>query len=367
MNHVHKTLAIGSMVVAALTAALPGPARADEPVAASGLPALPGGLRVGGKFDVAYERAGHNGDLRDGQNVLRNYHHFLFLSRQGADPIGFNAELIDLSFYELTARVAPRDRPYRFLFRAGKIMVPFGPDPLYHKSYGGLSGFDQRLLPVVWAQHGASAQARLVHGRLAASNEIYAVAGHDLGEGGATLDLQKDLAPLDRARVAVGDRASVGFGPLTVWYSIYWNSMRFGRRLLLQAVDASLWHLGDWPVLSRVAAGIGAVRGDVSGGAAEGFGGPGKDYYHFADYVWLRFTVFDWLYVQARSGLQTFDNRRGLFLDDTRLDERDGSHHSLTVVAQRWGAQTSLGYTWNFEKANEHPDDFLRLLVSYEF
>ncbi len=331
------------------------------------VPTLPGGLRVGGKFDAAYERAGLGDGLSEGHNVLRNYHHFLFLSRQGqGDPIGFNAELLDRAFYELTARIAPVDRSYRFQIRAGKILVPFGPEPLYHKSYGGLSGFDQQMLPVVWAQLGANVQARYTRGRLALANDIYAVSGHALTAPGATLDLQRDLAPADKARIAVGDRLAAAFGPVTVWYSFYANSLGFGRRLILQAVDATLWHPVPLPVLDRLALGFGAIRGDISGGD-DGAGGPGKDYFHFADYLWLRLYAWEWLYVQARTGLYTFDNRRGTYLDRTRLDERDSSHHNVALVAQRWGASVSAGYYWNFEKANERPDDFFRLLVSYDF
>lgn len=351
------------VVMAVLVALLATAEARGEEARGPGLQ-LPGGWRAGGRFDLAYERVGLGRDATDARHVLRNYHHFVFLTRQTREsPMGFSAELVDLSFYEITARVAPKERPYRFLFRAGRILVPFGPDPLFHKSYGGVTGFDQRFLPVVWAQHGAAAGGRMALGRLAISNDLYAVQGHALGAAAGVLDLQKDLSPLDRARIAFGDRLAIGFGPATLWYSIYVQTLGFGRRLILQALDAEVWRIG-LPVLDRLAAGVGLARADVSGGQE---GGPGRDYYHVADYAWLRVYAFDWLYLQARSGLQTFDNRRGTFLDESRLDARDVSRHNLAVVAQRWGATASLGYYFAFEKADEIPDDFLRLLVSYDF
>jgi hypothetical protein len=36
-------------------------------------------------------------------------------------------------------------------------------------------------------------------------------------------------------------------------------------------------------------------------------------------------------------------------------------------VAEYRGAQVSLAYFWNLEKVDEHPNDLLRLTVSYAF
>jgi hypothetical protein len=332
--------------------------------------AFPGGVRLGGMFDVAYERAGRSGELGSGYNAFRSYHHLLFLSRQGDDvPVGFNAELLGLYFYELTARLSDKGWPVRVSAHAGKILVPFGPDPLFHKSYGGLSGVDQKTLPVIWSAIGGGLRFASAWGKLSASDEIYCVQGFDLPARDQTLDMQRDLFAYDGARVAVGNRLAFSTGPFTLWYSVYWNPMRFGRQLVMQAVDLTVWR-PELPILNRLAAGVGALRAHVS--ADESFGKPDAvagagAYFHFADYIWLRAYLGDWIYFQARSGLATFDNRAGLFYDASRADASDGSHHNVALVVEHAGAQASLAYFWNFEKVDERPDDLLRLTVSYAF
>ena len=224
---------------------------------------LPGGIRIGGLFDASYERVGMDGGLTSGQNAFRNYHHFLFLSRQGNDiPIGFNAEVIGQYFYELTARLW-RKGAFRLSARAGKIMVPFGPDPLFHKNYGGLSAIDQKLLPVVWSSFGVGLRAAASLRGFSLADDLYLVQGFDLSARNSTLEMQNDLQAYDGARVAVGDRVSLSRGPVTLWYSLYWNPMRFGRSLLMQAVDLAIWRPA-WPVLNRLALGVGLLRALVS-------------------------------------------------------------------------------------------------------
>jgi hypothetical protein len=343
----------------------------DEPEEGEARPsAFPGGIRLGGMFDAVYERAGRSGDLGSGYNAFRSYHHFLFLSRQGNDiPIGFNAELLGLYFYELTARVSDNGWPVRVSAHAGKILVPFGPDPLFHKNYGGLSGVDQRTLPVIWSAIGGGLRFASTWAGVSASDEIYTVQGFDLPARDQTLDMQRDLVAYDGARVAVGNRLALSSGPFTFWYSFYWNPMRFGRQLVMQAVDLTVWRPG-LPVLNHLALGVGALRAHIS--EDESFGQPDAvanagAYFHFADYVWLRAYWRDWIYLQVRSGLATFNNRAGLFYDARRADASDGSHHNVVLVVEHAGAQVSLGYFWNFEKVDERPDDLFRLMVSYAF
>jgi hypothetical protein len=349
----------------------PGQSRAetDRGQGQEGPLLLPGGIRLGGLFDASYERVGMDGGATSGKNAFRNYHHFLFLSRQGNDvPIGFNAEVIGQYFYELTMRLW-RKGSFRLSARAGKIMVPFGPDPLFHKNYGGLSAIDQRLLPVVWSSFGAGLRAAAVLKGFSLADDLYFVQGFDLPTRTSTLDMQRDLQAYDGARVAVGDRLSLSRGPVTLWYSLYWNPMRFGRSVLMQAVDLAIWRPA-WPVLNRLALGVGALRALISADSSYGTPNAISDsgaYYHFADYLWLRFYATRWLYLQARSGLLTFNNHKGLAYDSERADATDGSHHNLTLVAEYSGAQFSLGYYWNFEKVGEYANDFLRCMVMYAF
>ena len=308
--------------------------------------------------------------LRSGRNAFRSYHHFLFLTRQGNDvPVGFNAELLGLYFYEFTLRLKGGASRWRLTAHAGKILVPFGPDPLFHKSYGGLSGADQPLLPVVWSSLGAGMRVSRSWGGLSIADEAYVVQGFDLSAREETLNLQRDLLAYAGARVALGNRLAASYGPFSLYYSFFWNPLRFGRQLIMQALDLALWR-PRWPVLRHFALGMGAVRAfvspDESVGRADAV--PGADYYfHFADYVWLRAYGADWLYLQARSGLATFGNHRGTFYDDSRATASDGSHHNLALVADYAGATVSLAYFWNFEKIDERADDRLRLTVSYAF
>jgi hypothetical protein len=331
---------------------------------------LPAGVRLGGLFDAVYEREGRSGELGSGRNALRSYHRFLFLTRQGNDvPIGFNAELLGLHFYELTMRLHRGPARWRVTAHAGKILVPFGPDPLFHKSYGGLSGADQPLLPVVWSSLGGGLRVSRTWGGLSLADEAYVVQGFDLPARDDMLNLQRDLLAYDGARVAVGNRLAASYGPVSLYYSFFWNPMRFGRQLIMQALDLTLWR-PRWPVLRHFALGMGAVRAfvsaDESAGRADAVPGAAS-YFHFADYVWLRAYGPDWLYLQARSGLATFGNRRGTFYDGSRATASDGSHHNLALVAEHAGAMVSLAYFWNFEKIDERADDRLRLTVTYAF
>jgi hypothetical protein len=343
----------------------------DEP-AAHGPPGyrLPGGIHIGGMFDVAYERTDRSGDLGSGKNAFRSYHRLLFLSRQGDDvPIGFNAEVLSQYFYELNARLSQPGARVRVLAHAGKLLVPFGPDPLFHKSYGGLTGADQRTLPVVWSAIGAGVRFSYASSGLSATDEVYAVQGFDLSAPSQNLNMQRDLVAYDGARIAVGNRLALASGPLTLWYSFYWNQMRFGRLLIMQAVDLALWRPA-LPVLNRLALGVGFVRAHISATGRYGLPGASSDesaYYHFADYLWVRAYLADGLYLQARSGLATFNNRKSLTYDEARADPSDGSHHSAALVYEYGPAQVMLAYTWNFEKVDERADDFLRLMVTYAF
>jgi hypothetical protein len=264
-----------------------------------------------------------------------------------------------------------RKGAFRLSAHGGKILVPFGPDPLFHKNYGGLSAIDQTLLPVIWSSFGVGLRVAFSLRGFSLADDLYGVQGFDLNPSAREkpLDMQRDLQAYGSARVAVGNRLSLSFGPATLWYSLYWNPLRFGRHVLMQAVDLEIWR-PSWPVLDRLAFGVGGVRALVSADDSYGTSSVVTDagaYYHFADYVWLRIYATRWLYLQARSGLQTFNNHKGLSYDSARADPTDGSHHNLALVANVAGATFSLGYYWNFEKLGEIPNDFLRFMVMYAF
>ena len=66
---------------------------------------------------------------------------------------------------------------------------------------------------------------------------------------------------------------------MSLWYSPYFNTLGFGRRLFLQALDVAVWRPRGIKILEDFSFGAGLLRGDVSGGSEQGYGGSGADYY----------------------------------------------------------------------------------------
>ena len=185
--------------------AAPAMAAPASPHPAPGDLGLPLGLMLNGRFDLAYERRGFSGSplADDATNVLTSYHHFLFLSRESAaDPFGLSLEVLSLQFWEAHFRWRPDRLPIRVLVSGGKIFVPFGADPLMHQSYGGLAGFDQKILPVIWAQEGAAAHLTWQRRALAVTDDIYVVHGYALRA--VSIDGGRLRAKIDRAVLRIG-------------------------------------------------------------------------------------------------------------------------------------------------------------------
>jgi mono/diheme cytochrome c family protein len=331
---------------------------------------LLGSLRLNGRFDLNYERLNYNDHPFQGEakNALRSYHHFLFLTRQSAsDPVTLTLELLSLQFWEVGYRISREAWPVQVTAKVGKLLVPFGGDPLFHHSYGGHAGFDQKVLPPVFAREGVTANVQGRWHGVSLSGDLYVIAGYGLRSAEGQLNLQSDFAPLDEARLGAGARLGASWGPLSLWYSPYLNSLGFGRRLFLQTLDLSVWRPHGIRFLEDFSFAAGLLRADVSGGEEQGYGGSGEDYYHFASYAQLRYYPLDWLYVQYRQGLRTFGNRRGVILDETRLGREDGSTHNLGVAGRWRGLSAGLYHFWNLEKADEAPDDFTRLVLAFDF
>jgi hypothetical protein len=346
----------------------PGPHAAGAgPPGGSGLP-LPFGFMLNGRFDLNYERRQFTGNPYDSGSVaaLRSYHHFLFLSRDAGDPCGLTVEVITLLFWEGHCRLPRRFGPVAVTIAAGKIVVPFGADPLYHQSYGGLAGFDQVVLPPVWAIEGAAVHAVFSRRALVITDDLFAVRGYALAHADSVINLQNDFSPDDATKLAVGNRLGAAWMGVSAWYSAYFNPLGFGRRLVMQAIDLTIWRPRQIPVLGHFSLAAGLLRADVAGGGP-GVGGVGHDYYDFADYVQLRYYLVDWLFLQYRAGLRTFDNRRALILDNSRLTSADGSTHNFGVVARTRNLWFGIFYFINLEKVNEVRNDLLRLNVTYEF
>jgi hypothetical protein len=338
-------------------------APAAAPHAPSGL-LLPAGFFLNGRFDLNYERQHFNTNpWEDGSTAaLRSYHHFLFLSRESAsDPFGLSIEILTLQFWEMHARIGGHGRPWQLIVGGGKIIVPFGADPLVHQQYGGLAGFDQRILPPVWAIEGGAAHFIYERGRLVFTDDAYVVRGYALPSANAVLNLQNDFSSPDDVRLGYGNRLGLAWKCASAWYSTYVNTLGFGRLLFMQAADLTIARPRPVPVLGHFSVAAGLLRADVSGG------GPGLDYYQFGSYLQLRYYPTDWLAFQYRQGLRTFNNRRGLILDETRLSPEDMSTHNFAVMARYRGLTFTLAYFLLFEKAGEIPNDFARVSVAYDF
>ena len=136
--------------------------------------------------------------------------------------------------------------------------------------------------------------------------------------------------------------------------------MDFGQSLLVQAFDLSVYRIPNIPFLEDLAVSFGVVRADVWRSGE-------PDSYHFADYVEVRYFLYDTLYLQYRGGLDMRDNHTGAFADPDRLDRFDTSAHSVALGWSHRGFSLVLQHLWQLELVDEQPDDLLRLTAAYEF
>jgi hypothetical protein len=327
------------------------------------------GFRINGRFDVAYELGGFSVDADgegDPKHSIKNYHHLIFLSRNRQDEwFSINAEIIDLSFYEVGLKLGDR---YQVHF--GKIMVPFGADPLFHKSYGGVSGVDQKLLPIVWSEHGAVFEANLYEsGILSLDNELYAVSGIG-GSPDEVLDLSRSSDP---NKVAIGDRFRVGYGLFSGAASLYWSPYS-DESPTADEYDFNMWMWGfdlsagygflPWPYLDRLGLKLGFMRADIQGSDVSGLG----NYYNFGDYLRVDYLLPWGMSFRYLTGMVTMGNQKGFFRDDDKTDETgDTRAHNFTLYKRYRGLTLSAQLIINMEKAGEVDNDLFRLTAAFDF
>lgn len=315
------------------------------------------GFHINGRFDLAYEMFDFAPDSTDNvKNRLQNYHHFVFLTRNNEDEFfSVNVELIDLTFYELGLNLADRHQ-----VRFGKVFVPFGADPLFHHSYGGLSGFDQRLLSIIWTELGAVYDATLWESaNFSLYNELYFVAGIT-GKEDQVLQLNGSG---DNTTVAIGDRVRLGYGKYTLALSFYGDGYAPGHNLYLWGLNASAAHgFLPWPYLNRLSVSLGVIRADVRSDTL-------GNYYHFGNYLELDYRLPWAMGVRYRTGAVTMDNHRGFFWDDRkkRKSQHDTMAHSLTVSTRIHMLTLSVQYLLNIEAVGETDNDLLRLTAALDF
>ncbi len=238
----------------------PGPGGHGGPGGA-GL-ALPLGFMLNGRFSLDYERRQFSGDPFEAPsvNALRSYHHFLFLSRDAAgESCGLSVEVLTLQFWEGHCRVPRLPDPLRLVVAGGKIVVPFGADPLYHQNYGGLGGFDQPLLPVIWAVEGMAAHLLVERRAFVFTEDLYVVRGYALPHADSIINLQSGFSTDDATKLGWGNRLGAAWMFVSAWYSSYYNPLGFGRRLFMQAFDLTIWRPRGMPVLQHFSLGAGAA------------------------------------------------------------------------------------------------------------
>lgn len=326
-------------------------AKADEPAPRSLSLA---GLNINGKFDLNFERGGFTGSPSDGSQTLKNYHHFVFLSRKKqGERVFFNAEIVDATFYEMGVKLGEH-RNIKF----GKIFVPFGADPIFHHAYGGLSGFDQKLVPFLWTELGAVYKYDVLPGKTyKVQNEIALVSGFkadkpdSLTIGGAG----------DPSRPALVDRFAGSRGRYSAWASLYWDQYLAGNNLFMWGGDLYAGYgFLPWSVLRDLSARLGFVRADVQDKS-------GPNYFHFGDYVQLDCRLPSDLRLRYRGGLTATDNRKGLFFDSDRDDVDDRVGHNVGLWWEHRLLTVGAEYFVNLEAGNEQPNDLIRFMTVIEF
>jgi hypothetical protein len=318
------------------------------------------GFQINGRFDLAYEMGNFAVDgAGDPQNSIKSYHHFIFLSRNQEDEwFSFSAEVIDLSFYEVALKLGDA---YRLRF--GKVLVPFGADPLFHHSYGGVSGFDQKLLPFIWAEPGVVFEANLYQSNVfSLDNDLYAVAGI-AGSQDQVLEL---TGASDPGTVAIGDRIRVGYDKLAASVSLYWDRYADSYNMLLWGFDLSAGYgFLPWSYLDRLAVKMGFLRADIQGSRSSGL----LDYYHFGDYLQFDYRLPWTMGIRYRTGTVTMENVRGIFFDDREQKKTsdDTLAHSFTVWKRYRGLTVAAELTINMEAAGEVDNDLFRLMAAIDF
>lgn len=331
-------------------------------------------IHLSGRFDLNYELdnpAIHfqaNPELVDettgeplpaaDRGKLKNYHHFLFLKATPTEQLTLEAELVDLSYYELKYKVSPS-----LDVRIGKILVPFGSSPFHH-FYGARQGnpFVGLLVPNFWAELGGAASYSLLRaGPATLEGDTYLIRGFD-GTPGNVLTL--NVGGSD-THFAIGQRLKLGIGTkASFWASAQFNRWRATNegRVLLWGLDGRLdYGLIPLPVLKDFSLKAAFARAEVRDLALDPALNPEGWYWRYGDYVEL-----------AYGGLRpwtTLRLRYGTIIDYNQVvSEKDV--HNWTLAAQvplQEHLSVLFEYQWNMEEINEIDNDLLRVQAALEF
>ena len=289
---------------------------------------------------------------------FRNYHRFLFLNASPTEKLTLDAEVIDLTYYEIKYALNAN-----YAVRFGKIWVPFGATPFHHY-YGGRQGdpFQGLLLPNVWAEFGATIGGTVLNGEnVRIESDAYVIRGFD-GQLGTILPL--DGGGSDDV-FAVGGRTKIGVGTkIAVWGSAQFN--RFGEnddgRVFLWGGDV-LFDFGliDAPLLRdlrlRAAFARAEIRDQTLVRPQDNVDGW---YYRYGDYAELTYRGFGAVMPRLQYGT---------IIDfDDEVTGNDSHSWDVALLARRNRHFSILcQYQFNFEEINEEDNDLVRLQLVFEF
>ena len=331
----------------------------EEPPPPSSAPGWVDRINLSGRFDLNLELENPTKDdeaLRVAR--FRNYHRFVFLKVTATDRLTLDAEVLDLSYYEIKYEL-----PAGFEVYFGKIWVPFGATPFHHY-YGGRQGdpFTGQLVPNVWAEFGGGLHRSLYNGAwLNVGADVYGMRGFDAALGNV-LDLASGGS--DDA-FAGGARTRIGLGSkLAVWGSVLYNTFGADNQgeLLLWGGDILVdYGLIGLPLLKDLRLRAAFARAEVKDPIlvdprdnADGW------YFRYGDYAELTHRGIAGVSPRVRYGT---------IIDfDDRLSSADTHTWEVALLARLNQNLLLMGqYQFNFEEVNEVDDDLARLHLVFEF
>lgn len=339
----------------------------EETATSGAFPSWVDDIHLSGRFDLNLEIFNPGKDNGLQQNRFRNYHKFLFMKVTPSDRLTLDAEILDLSYYEIKAEVG-----MDFTLSAGKIWVPFGSTPFHHY-YGAVQGdpFTGLLLPNVWSEFGVNLTRNLYNGeRVSVDADAYVIKGFD-GPRGTVLNLSAGGS--DNV-FAYGGRAYVGIGSkIGIWGSVLYNQfdkmeepaegiVRKQGELLLWGADLLLdYGLIDVPFLRDIRFRGAFARAEIRD---ELLVDPGFNsdswYYRYGDYAEVTYRGFNKFQTRVRYGT---------IVDFDDVLSNNDSHNWDLALMTRLGPNLSLlaEYQINQEEVNELDNDLFRAQLVFEF
>ena len=315
-------------------------------------------MHISGRFDLnlEIENPVEEGASRDRR--FRNYHRFLFLKVTPTEQLTLDAEVLDLTYYEMAYQISDK-----WSIRAGKIWVPFGATPFHHY-YGGRQGdpFDGLLLPNVWSEFGAGLEGSLLRAdNITLDGNIYTIRGFDAPLGDV-VDFTNGGAD---DVFAFGGRTHLTIGTkISIWGSILYN--QFGQddegQIVLWGGDILLdYGLVDLPVLKDLRVRAAFARADIQDEVlVEESANSDHWYFRYGDYAEVSYRGVGYVIPRIRYGT---------IIDiDDRVSNADSHNWEVALLSRLDRHLMVLAqYQFNQEEVNEIDNDLFRFAFIFEF